>query len=75
MRHEGTHVHEGCVIAQEIEEVIPELVHKDDNDGMLSVDYVSIIPVLIEAVKSLKLENDILKERLRLVLLEQRSAE
>ena len=37
-------------IAQEVEKVIPELV-KTDSEGMKSVDYVSVVPVLVEAIK------------------------
>ena len=40
------------VIAQELREVLPELVF--DNDGILSVDYTLLTAVLIEAVKELK---------------------
>ena len=38
------------VIAQDVEKVLPELVHTDA-DGLKSVDYVKMIPVLIEAIK------------------------
>jgi hypothetical protein len=48
------------VIAQELRELFPELVHKDDK-GLLSVNYIGLIPHLIEAVKELKVENEILK--------------
>ncbi|WP_157765754.1 tail fiber domain-containing protein [Halobacteriovorax marinus] len=40
-------------IAQEVEEVAPELVHTDDN-GYKSVKYANITSILVEAVKSLK---------------------
>jgi hypothetical protein len=39
------------VIAQEIEEIVPEVVHTDGEDGMKSVSYGSIIGLLIEAIK------------------------
>lgn len=43
------------VIAQEIEEVLPEVVHTDDTpEQMKSVSYGSIIGLLIEAIKELK---------------------
>ncbi len=45
------------VIAQEVEEVIPELVSEDDK-WIKSVNYVWFTPVLIEAVKELKKQND-----------------
>ncbi|WP_165372263.1 tail fiber domain-containing protein [Emticicia agri] len=51
------------VIAQEIEKVFPELINKGDK-GYLSVDYAGLIPHLIESVKTLKEENDLLKDRL-----------
>lgn len=39
------------LIAQEVREVLPELVH-EDQEGMLTLDYISIIPILVEAVKN-----------------------
>ena len=45
------------VVAQEIEEVIPELV-VTDNEGFKSVKYENITPLLIEAIKELKAEKD-----------------
>jgi len=43
------------VIAQEIEEVLPEVVHTDDTpEEMKSVSYGSIIGLIIEAIKELK---------------------
>jgi hypothetical protein len=38
------------LIAQDLEKVLPELV-KTDADGLKSVDYIKIVPVLIEAIK------------------------
>lgn len=54
------------LIAQEVQKIFPELVRTDD-EGMLSVDYVGLIPHLIEANKSLsarieKLEAALLKQ-------------
>jgi len=37
-------------IAQELQQVFPELVHKDDQ-GMLSVNYIALIPVLTGAIQ------------------------
>lgn len=51
------------VIAQEVEETFPEVVHTD-NQGYKSVEYSKLVAPLIEAVKDLKLENDLLKERI-----------
>jgi len=40
-------------IAQELQEVFPELVDEDE-EGFLNVDYVGLIPILVEAVKELE---------------------
>lgn len=48
------------VIAQELEQVFPELVFTD-SDGYKSVAYSNIVGVLIEAIKELKAEVDKLK--------------
>jgi hypothetical protein len=51
------------VIAQEVEEVIPELVSTDEN-GFKSVKYGNIVAVLIEAVKEQQEQIDALKSQL-----------
>jgi hypothetical protein len=38
-------------IAQEVEKVIPDLVLTDGSKGMLAVDYVALLPVVINAVQ------------------------
>jgi len=52
-------------IAQEVEKVIPELV-KTDSEGMKSVDYVSVVPVLVEAIKNQQKQIDELKALLHI---------
>lgn len=49
------------VIAQAVQEVLPEAV-LEDSKGMLSVDYGNLVGVLFEAVKELKAEIEELKE-------------
>lgn len=39
-------------VAQEFKDVFPELVYEDEK-GMLSIDYVSLIPVLVETIQTL----------------------
>jgi hypothetical protein len=51
------------VIAQEVEKVLPEVINTDD-EGMKSVDYGKMVGVLIEAIKDLKSEVDMLKLKL-----------
>lgn len=56
-------------LAQEIKATFPNLVY-EDNDGTLSIDYISLIPVLVEAIKELDIaqkENEILKTKLDLI--------
>jgi hypothetical protein len=48
------------VIAQEIEKVLPEVVHERDT-GYKAVNYQKLTALLIEAVKELKEEIDELK--------------
>jgi len=49
-------------LAQELENVYPELV-STDKDGYKAVNYAQLTPVLLEAIKELKAENDALKAR------------
>jgi autotransporter adhesin len=51
------------VIAQEVEEVLPEAVTAGP-DGEKTVAYAQIIPLLIESIKELKAENQTLTERI-----------
>lgn len=44
------------VIAQEVEQVYPELVRTDARTGIKSVNYAQLTPVLLEAIKELKTE-------------------
>lgn len=52
------------LIAQEVEDVIPEVVNTGD-DGFKSVEYANLVAVLIEAVKELKADNELLKQELK----------
>lgn len=47
----GKHVGAG-IIAQQLRQIIPELVSEDDN-GLLGVNYVGLIPYLIKAIQEL----------------------
>lgn len=50
------------VIAQEIQSIIPEAVR--ETDGVLQVEYIKIIPLLIESIKELTNKVETLEKRL-----------
>jgi trimeric autotransporter adhesin len=50
-------------IAQDVEKVLPQIVHTG-NDGMKSVEYGNIVPLLVEGYKSEKSRADGLEKRL-----------
>lgn len=52
------------VIAQEVEAVLPEVV-STDTQGYKSVDYSKLTPLLIEAVKEMKAENEAVVKELK----------
>ena len=63
--YEEIHSHKGNdvgVIAQEIEEILPQIVTNRDN-GFKAVQYEKIIPLLIEAVKELSAKVDRLENK------------
>lgn len=51
------------LLAQQVEQQMPELV-KEDKEGIKSVNYSGMIPYLVEAIKELKQENEILKKEI-----------
>ena len=56
--------HDIGFIAQEVEEIVPEVVKTDEDTGLKSVAYHKLVPILIEAVKSLTSEIEVLKKEL-----------
>ncbi|MDD4416195.1 MAG: tail fiber domain-containing protein [Proteiniphilum sp.] len=48
------------LIAQEVEKILPNIVYTDD-EGKKLINYIALIPVLIESVKTLQAEVDALK--------------
>jgi len=54
------------VIAQDVEQVLPEIV-LTDSEGLKSVDYVKIVPVLIEAIKEQQKMIDKLTEEIEIL--------
>ena len=49
-------------IAQDMKEIIPELVEMDPN-GFMTISYIEIIPFLVENIKRLNQEINLLKEK------------
>jgi hypothetical protein len=49
-------------IAQEVEKVLPEVVHTNE-EGIKSLAYQNMVPVLVEAIKELKAEIEELKKK------------
>ncbi len=39
-------------VAQEVQKLFPELVYEDESTGLLSVDYIGMIPILLEGLKA-----------------------
>ena len=65
MKEDETKKREYGVIAQEIQNVFPEMVTVVDNDkGYLGVSYIQLIPVLLEAIKEQQQEIKTLKDKL-----------
>lgn len=53
------------LIAQDVQQVFPEAVHEaNDEQKTLSIAYGNLIGPLVEAIKELKAENDLLKQRI-----------
>ena len=50
------------LVAEEVEKVLPDLVHTEDGTGIKSLAYQNIVAVLVEAVKDLKSEIDSLRK-------------
>ncbi|MFH2036248.1 MAG: tail fiber domain-containing protein, partial [Candidatus Zixiibacteriota bacterium] len=64
-RHFGSDRQIG-LIAQEVKEVLPEAVTLQ-SDGYYSIDYSRLTPLLLEAIKELKKQNDDLTKRLEIL--------
>ena len=61
---DNTHRHAG-VIAQQVEKVLPEVVHTDPQTGMKSVAYGNLNALLIEAIKELNIKVENLEKQIK----------
>ncbi|WP_408098577.1 tail fiber domain-containing protein [Peredibacter sp. HCB2-198] len=52
------------VIAQELKQIFPELVHNNGPNGTLTVDYIQLTPILLRGIQELDEENQKLKKSL-----------
>jgi|GEM_PF-1661200 len=50
-------------IAQDFEKVIPELVFTNENDGFKGINYAEVTAILVEAIRELKTDNDLLRDQ------------
>ena len=50
--------HDIGFIADEVNEVVPDLVAKDEHGKPTGIDYAKVAPLAVEAIKELKAEND-----------------
>lgn len=62
VKKDSPDVRRAGVIAQEVEEILPEAVSKNES-GMLSVSYGSLVPLLIEAIHELDQKIDLKKDK------------
>ena len=58
-----TRAHEAGLIAEQVNEILPDLVAKDDQGNPAAIQYTKLTAYLIEAVKSLKAEIDEIKRK------------
>jgi len=60
-RKDGSAKQKAGLIAEEVEQVLPNVVQKDNDGNPSSIAYTNLIAYLIESIKELKQEIDILK--------------
>ena len=61
-RKDGSAKQRAGLIAEEVEKVLPNIVNKD-NDAPTGIHYTNLIAYLVESIKELKAEIEILKQR------------
>jgi hypothetical protein len=59
-------------IAQEVQKVVPEMVHETNQDDILGVAYDKAVPILVEALKETMAEVEMLKFQVQQLLQAQR---
>ena len=62
-RKDGSAKRRAGLIAEEVEQVLPNVVQKDENGKPLGIHYTNLIAYLVESIKELKQEIDMLKSK------------
>jgi hypothetical protein len=62
-RKDGSAIQRPGLIAEEVDKILPNIVIKDENGAPSSIAYTNLIAYLIESIKELKQEIDILKSK------------
>jgi hypothetical protein len=61
-RKDKSQYREPGLIAEEVEQVIPNVVTKDENGNPYGINYTRLTAYIIEAIKTLKIEIDSIKK-------------
>lgn len=56
-----THMREAGLIAQDVAQVLPEVVHRNDGSGLLTISYGNLASMFVEAFKEIRRELDEIK--------------
>ena len=51
------------LIAQQLEEILPDLVHTNNTDGFKNINYTGLIPILIQAIQDQQKQINDLKNK------------
>jgi len=62
-RKDGSAKRRAGLIAEEVEQVLPNVVQKDENGNPLGIHYTNLIAYLVESIKELKQEINMLKSK------------
>ncbi len=62
-RKDGSSINEAGLIAEEVNKVLPNVVTKDDSGDPIGINYTKLSAYLIEAIKTLSAEIDLLKAK------------
>ena len=65
-RNKTVYKHEFGFIAQELRELFPELV-QEETDGLLTINYMGVIPLLVEGIKDVKRKIAELENRVEVI--------